>query len=232
MPFVCTWRWGSKWNGSYAERLLKGIRRNLRQPHKTVLITDHPEDNPGFDIICPIDADDDDLLKRPGCLVRMRMFDAGWQKRIGAKAGDRIVNIDIDTVVTGELDPLFDRDDQFTIMQGFQSTNPCPFNGSLWMLRAGERHDVFDDFSLDAYAARGVPYHSFPDDQGWLHYKFQNAAAYTPNDGVYAMKKNGWGSAGRRGLPQGARIVAFPGRNPAKYADVPWIVKHWVCEQE
>jgi hypothetical protein len=34
-----------------------------------------------------------------------------------------------------ELDPLFDRDDEFTIMQGFNQTNPCPFNGSLWMFR-------------------------------------------------------------------------------------------------
>ncbi len=145
------------------------------------------------------------------------------QAAMGAKQGDRIVNIDVDAVVTGNLDPLLDRDDEFTILQGFNSTNPCPFNGSLWMFRAGERHDVSDDFSLEQYKARNVPYHAIPDDQGWLHYKFPNAAAYMPADGAYCFKKKTWPGE----LPRGARIVAFPGRDPANYLHLEWVRRHW-----
>jgi hypothetical protein len=225
--FVCSWLWGEKWPSVYAERLFAGVGRNLRQEFRSVLITDQV----GYaaaDIVCQIDAADRPLLAPPGCLVRMRMFDPAWQEKIGAKKGDRIVCIDVDAVITGLLDPLFDRDDEFTIMQGFNQTNPCPLNGSLWLFRAGERHDVWTDFGIDAHRKYEVPVHSIADDQGWLHFKFPSAKAYTPRDGVYAFKKIGWGAAGRRGLPDNARIVAFPGRDPGKYPELSWVRQHWL----
>lgn len=225
MLFVCAWLWGDKWSGPYAANLFNGLRRHIKQDYRSVLITDQDR-NPGVDILCPIEAADKLLLDKRGCLVRMRMFDATWQKRIGAKAGDRIVNIDIDAVVTGELDGLFDRRDAFTIMQGFNQTNPCPFNGSLWMFRAGERHDVFEDFSFEAYAERKVPFHAIPDDQGWLHHKFPSAGAWTHKDGVYAFKKVNWPGDGHR-LPGNARVVAFPGRDPRDYRWLGWVREHW-----
>jgi hypothetical protein len=55
--------------------------------------------------------------------------------------------------VTGPLDPLFDRKDDFTILQGINTTNPCPYNGSIWMLKAGARPEVWSEFSLENYAA-------------------------------------------------------------------------------
>jgi hypothetical protein len=225
MLFVCTWLWGDKWPAKYVQRLFDAVDRNLVQDHYTVLITN--QDIIEGDIIAPIDKRDWHLLNRPGCLVRMRMFDRRLQKHIGARVGDRIVNIDVDAVICGALDPLFDRDDEFTIMQGFNTTNPCPFNGSLWMLRAGERFDVWDDFSWEA--VQRIPRHAIPDDQGWLHSKFPNAEAYTPKDGVYAFKKNTWPEGGlSRKLPDNARVVAFPGRDPAKYAELDWIRRHWL----
>lgn len=225
--FVCSWLWGTKWSPLYAERLFAGLKRNLAQPYKSVLITDQWVIS-NADLVCHIHSEDRLLTRRLGCLVRMRLFDKYWQERIGARRGDRIVNIDVDAVITGSLDVLFDRDDEFTIMQGFNETNPCPFNGSLWMFRAGERHDVWNDFSLDAHHRYGVPIHSIADDQGWLHYKFPDAAAYTPRDGVYAFKKVGWRR--RRWKPPNARLIAFPGRDPAKYSECDWIRKHWIGE--
>lgn len=225
MLFVCCWLWGAKWPSVYAERLFAGLRRNIAQDFRSVLITDHLV-TCGADIVSPIKVDDYLLLEKPGCLARMRMFDPAWQEEIGARTGDRIVCVDVDAVITGSLDPLFDRADDFTIMQGFNTTNPCPFQGSLWMFRAGARHDVWTDFSYEA-AKRG-PFHSIPDDQGWLHSKFPAAAGWTTADGVYAFKKQGWDD-GRRKLPENARIVAFPGRDPGKYPDVSWIKQHWLA---
>lgn len=229
MLFVCTWLWGTKWGDDYAVQLFAALRRHIKQEFRAVLITDRAGGF-GEDIVCPVEEADKPLLEQRGCLVRMRMFDAAWQARIGAKAGDRIVNIDVDAVVTGDLDVLFDRRDEFTIMQGFNQTNPCPFNGSLWMFRAGERHDVFDDFSFKAYADRKVPFHAFPDDQGWLHYKFPNAAAWTTKEGVYAFKKINWPAfvgGIKHGLPLNARVVAFPGRAPKEYQWLGWVRQHW-----
>lgn len=223
--FVCSWLWGTKWKPVYADRLFAAVKRNLQQDYRSVLVTDQPF-NGGADIVCPIEDADRAYLNQPGCLVRIRMFDAAWQQRLGMKVGDRVACIDVETVITGPLDPLFqDRDAELRIMQGFNSTNPCPFNGSLWMFPAGERHDVWDDFSLDAHAKFGVPVHSIADDQGWLHFKFPNAAAYTPEDGVYAFRKITW--PGSKGLPDGARVIAFPGRDPNDHADRGWIRENW-----
>jgi hypothetical protein len=118
-------------------------------------------------------------------------------------------------VVTGPLDPLFDRKDDFTILQGINTTNPNPMNGSVWMLRAGARPDVWSDFSVEA-AQTKTRIHSFADDQGWFEHKFADAGAWGPKDGVYGFKKDGWPSG--EALPAAARIVAFPGwRDPGKF---------------
>lgn len=180
----------------------------------------------GADSVHLIDEVDEPYLKLPGCLVRMRMFDAGWQERIGAKAGDKIVNIDIDCVITGLIDHLFNRNNEFTIMQGFNSTNPCPFNGSLWTFRAEERHDAWNDFGPEAHHRFNVPIHAIPDDQGWLHYKFPNAKAYGPQNGVYCFKKKTWETG--KLLPRDACVVAFPGRDPAKYQELEWVRRNWI----
>lgn len=221
---VVTWLYGSKWDAVYAKRLFAGLRRNIKQPFRCALITDR-DIKTGADVIVKVEPDE--LTAQPGCLVRMRLFDRAMQESLGVSAGDRIVNIDVDAVVTGSIDHLFERDDEFTIAQHFNTTNPCPFNGSLWMFRAGERHDVWDDFSLEAVSR--IPFHAIPDDQAWLWHKFPNAAAYTPTDGVYAFKKRGWDKWGRRILPDDARLVVFPGRDPAKYKEVGWIKRHWLA---
>ena len=158
-----------------------------------------------------------------GCLGRLRLFDPKFQALLGIKKGERIVDLDLDLVITGQLDPLFERH-SFTVLQGVNTTNPCPMNGSVWMLRAGERPDVWSDFSVAKAAT--VPYHAFPDDQGWLWHKIPDAGAWGPKDGVYGFKKVGWPDSEQ--LPENARIVAFPGwRDPDKFAHLDWIKQHW-----
>jgi hypothetical protein len=219
---VATFLYGEKWGEHYVTKLFAGLRRNIKQPFRCALIADR-------DIACGADVAariaDPELTNRLGCLVRMRLFDKNMQAELGAKPGDRIVNIDVDAVICSNLDPLFDRD-EFTIMQGHNSTNPNPYNGSLWMFCAGERHDVWEDFSLANYKRLGVPFHAIPDDQGWLQYKFPDAAAYTTDDGVYAFKKKTW-AQNSDALPENARIVAFPGRRPDNFTHLDWVRANW-----
>lgn len=224
---VVTWLYGQKWGEDYVDRLFDGLRRNTRRPIRCALITDRDFAS-SADITVRFGAEDTALAQHKGCLIRLRLFDRAMQERLGIAPGERIINIDVDAVITGEIDSLFDRGGEFTIMQGFNQTNPCPFNGSLWIFRADERHDVWEDFSIEA--ARRVPFHAFPDDQAWLHHKFPKAAAFTAKDGVYAFKKITWPPVSRgikHGLPDNARIVAFPGRDPKQYQWLGWVRKHW-----
>jgi hypothetical protein len=207
---VTTWVWGDKYPGHYVERLCLAIARNLKQEHRF--------------LVCRPSEEDAHLTAIPGCLARLRTFDPAWQKAHGIKPGERIVCLDLDNVVTGPLDQLFDRPDNFTILQGVNAVNPCPYNGSLWMLRAGYRPDVWSEFSLEA--AGKVPYYAFPDDQSWFEAKIQNAGAYGPREGVYGFQKPGWPKGDQ--LPPHAKLVAFFGkRDPSQFQHLDWVKAHW-----
>ena len=212
MLWITTWRWMSKYPGHYVERLKSGIARNLKQECK-------------FAVFAPYE-EDEYLTKIPGCFCRLRMFDRKWQEVHGIEEGDRIVLVDLDVVITGPLDELFDRDEDFVILQGANAANPCPYNGSLQMLRAGKHEDVWKDFSLKN--AGMVPHYEFPDDQAWLAARIPNAAGWKagPESGVYAFQKPGWPKGDE--LPKDARLVAFPGwRDPSKFRNLAWVQRHW-----
>lgn len=215
---ITTWLWGNKYGPEYVQRLKAGVQRHLTQPHRFLCITD--QEIEGVETT-PIK--DPGLTKHKGCIVRLRTFDEVWQRDIGATG--RIVCIDLDAIVTGPLDPLFDRPEPFVILQGVNLSNPCPFNGSLWMLRAGYRPDVWDDFTLAKLDK--IERHEFPDDQGWLWHMIPEAAGWRSADGVYAFHKGGW--RGGDNPPSNARLVAFPGRrDPAQFTHLKWVREHWV----
>jgi hypothetical protein len=220
---VTTWLWGAAYGEHYVRRLAKAVHRNLNEAHRFIALTDAPRHLPGIEqyLIPNIE-----MTRTKGCFVRLQLFSPSFHHLLNIAPGDRIANLDLDLVVTGPLDPLFDRQDDFTILQEINTTNPCPFNGSAWMLKAGARPDVWWDFSLENYAKYKVPFHAFPDDQGWFCALMPDAGAWGPEQGVYGFKKAGWPSGDA--LPDGARIVAFPGwRDPAKFEHLDWVKKNW-----
>src|SRR3954468_4364865 len=187
MLVITTWLWGH-YGEHYARRLASAVHRNLTEAHRFLCFTDTPRHLPGMEQH-PIR--DMDLTRVKGCFARLRLFDPVWQRQLGLNPGDRVVNLDLDLVVTGELDPLFQGKDDFRILQDINTTNPCPYNGSVWMFKAGARPDVWHDFSLEA-AQTKTKIHAFADDQGWFDYKMPEAAAWGPPQGVYGFKKKGW----------------------------------------
>lgn len=218
MLHVFTWRWATKYDADDVRKLANGIARHLKQEHRFILLD--PDKHGGIE--------QPELTRHRGCFVRLQMFSPTLHERWNIEEGERIVCIDLDVVVTGPLDPLFDRPEPFVILQGANASNPCPYNGSLWMLRAGYRPDVWTDFSIEA--ARKVPFFEFPDDQAWLCHKLLPDAAgweVGARSGVYAFKKPGWPNGDD--LPKDARLVVFPGwRSPDKFKRLDWVKRHWI----
>lgn len=214
MLHISTWHWGDRYPLYYVERLRDGVARHMKSEYRWRVFNPEPEDK--------------HLTEIQGCFCRLRAFDPEWQKRNGIVQGDRLVCIDLDAVVTGPLDDLFVRTQEFTILEGANSVNPCRFNGSIWMLRGGYRHDVWTDFSLEA--AGKVPYYkeAFPDDQSWFEHKFPNTIGWKvgPQSGIYAFKKPAWPKGDD--LPRDARLVVFPGwRDPSKFSHLSWVNRNW-----
>lgn len=226
---IATYLWGTNFGVDDAEKLAAGFQRNIRQPYRFVVVADDAErfEEDKFPVV-EIPPADRHLLTTPGCFARLRLFDPVFQERLELACGpfDRLVCVDLDTVVTGECDPLFDRPESFVIMQGGNSSNPNPYGGALMMLRPGSHAEVWAQFSLDAAAK--TPHFQFPDDQGWLAAKIPDAAAWRvgTESGVYCFKKPGWRSGDA--LPADARIVTFRGNNPpSKHTHLEWVQQHW-----
>ncbi len=221
---IVTWLWGNKYGRDDVCKLQYGLLKHLKTPHRFLVMTERERE-----ITFPSGVErhaikDPELTKLVGCFARLRMFDYGWQAN--CHIDGPMVCMDLDVVITGRLDPLFDRSEDFVILQGVNALNPCPYNGSIWMLKPGTHADVWTDFSLDA--ARTIKQHIFPDDQGWFWHKIPNAAGWQvgPSSGVYGFLKPGW--PGKNLFPRDARLVVFPGwRSPAKFKHLPWIREHW-----
>jgi hypothetical protein len=225
---ICTWLWGTKYTTTYVERLHRGLKRNLRQPFRFMILTE-PDRIANFSSGIERHAIPDlELTTIKGCFARLRMFDANWQQECGIN--DRLVCLDLDLVLTGELDVLFNRAEPLVIFQGANAVNPCPYNCSVMMMQPGAYSELWDDFSLEK--VKKIPRYTFPDDQGWLWYRAPGAAAWHVGhrSGIYAFHKPGW-PRGTDNLPIDARMVAFFGhRDPAQFTHLPWIQQHWIIE--
>jgi hypothetical protein len=207
---IATWIWGKKYTSAYIARLQRAVRSHVKQLHRFLVLTPYPTDEA--------------LWK--GCFCRLRMFSKSFQRHEGIEPGTRVVCLDLDVVITGGLDPLFDRPESLVILQGANAANPCPYNGSVIMFRAGAHCELWDEFSIER--ATKIPFYEFPDDQGWIHHMVPDAAAWPCGSasGIYAFRKPGWPKNDR--LPADARIVAFPGaRDPSQFQHLPWIREHW-----
>jgi hypothetical protein len=222
---VFTWLWGSKYSAADVAKLYDGLTRNIDEYFTFTVVTDHPGKwrDPAQTALIP--EPDLWMTDMKGCFARLRMFDPEWQMKLGVEHGDRCAWADLDAVVTGNMKPVFDRREPLVIVQGVNSSNPCPYNGSLVMVRAGCYPDVWRDFG--PAKIKSIPAFEFPDDQGWLAMKVPGAAAWGPKDGVYAFQKPGWPKGDA--LPKDARFVCFPGwRSPDKFTHLPWVQEHWV----
>lgn len=233
MLTVTTFWWGSKFDISHVNKLAAGIKCHLKTPYRFACI--HDKGFPDFseDVHCSWPILDENLTKVQGCFARLRLFDPIWQQAYPFHSmydnqhSNCIINFDLDMIITGLLDPLFDRQEPFVIMQGANATNPCKFNGALMMIRAGAHPEVWSDFNIEA--ANKVPFFSFPDDQGWIWAKIPDAAGWQcgKESGVYVFKKPGWPSYIGDGLPKNARLVTFINRDPRQLMHLDWIKEHW-----
>lgn len=235
LSFV-TWLWApqpgyrSTFDATAVNTLFRMVDRHFSAPHRKICVTNLPK---GIDPSIEIVKDTEDFAHvqnphgshNPSCYRRLRMF-----KRDAADVfGERFVSLDLDTVITGDLTPLFDRPEDFVIWGQADPRSKGWVNGSLMMLTAGARPQVWEQFNprLSPLATKRAG--SFGSDQGWLgHVLGRKEATWSTADGVYSYRvhiaPNG------NVLPKNARLVAFHGKHdPWSYhcMQVPWIQAHY-----
>ncbi len=219
----------------HVNRLYSSLKRNLSIPFRFVLISD---DFSGlFNGIEKIQIWNT-FSELGGCYRRLFLFSDNIRKYLG----DRFVSIDLDCVITGNLDTIFSRKEDFIINEyPIEENNNAThqyYNGGLFMMTAGCRKQVWDIFSKNPMGIineikernrNKVRPELVGSDQAVIaHLLKNNEALFTKKDGVYDYRRLSNKFRGKA-LPAGAKIVFFPGkRDPlTEYYENSWIEENW-----
>lgn len=246
ITFVC-WKWDAPRAVGQRARLLQGrperqftsehvnalfemIARWYRRPFQFVCITDDPEGlNPGIEAMrTPAAAIHDVPLenpcgpKFPNCYRRLWIF-----SRQAAALGERICQLDIDVVVTAELEPLLDRPEDFVGWCDEAEENKI--SGGIFLLKTGALPEVWEQFDPEKSPREHWEHGHQGSDQGWLsHRLYPPPGRWTRADGLTKLR---WTPAGARMPPAGARMVFTTGLTPpwssATRTMYPWIADYW-----
>jgi hypothetical protein len=191
--------------------LARMVRRHYRPDVRVICVTDQPD---GIDSSVEIVPDWKDFVQvrsphgagQPSCYRRLRSF----HPDIGAAFGSRFVTVDLDCVVTGDLTPVWERDEDFVI---WGDTGPKTlYNGSMVLMTAGARPQVWTDFDPLLSPSTSKSAGLWGSDQGWISYRLgKGEAMWTIADGVVSYRNHVLPSEGR--LPANARIVFLHGAN-------------------
>lgn len=219
----------SKFEGHHVDTLRRMVRRNYALPHRFVCVTDDPAGITEPDIeLFELWGDFGTVQnpsgrQNPSCYRRLRVF----ARNAGEWLGPRFVCLDLDTVITGDLTPLFAGGEDFKIWRSHTSGNP--YNGSLWMLKAGSRPRVWEDFDQDTSPMATKRALLFGSDQAWIAYCLgDQEATWDARDGVLSYRNDIAPRGGR--LPSAARVVFFHGRvDPwsPEAQRLPWVREHY-----
>lgn len=225
---VATYLWGNKYTPDDVRRLKRMVTKYMTVPHQFAVITDKPYAFDGDKDIRAIPLDMSTHV--PGtCFVRLFTF----HKYGAAFFGERMLVLDLDSIIVGNIDPIVDRDEDLVMWRNpsrIPWDNPAmkgrPFyNTSIVLHRCGARPELRDWFSPQMPRSR--------DDQWWLSDMLGPDQPYWDGShGIYRLGRDDTPGSGVVGeLPANARIVTFPGSNgkwtePHIAAANPWIGEH------
>jgi hypothetical protein len=152
----------------------------------------------------------------------------------GKVFGERLVSMDLDTVIVDNIEPLFDTDADFKIWGESDFPRTTWYNGSLWMLKTGTRTKVWTEFDEEKSPAIAARANARGSDQGWLSYILgPNEATWGRKDGVYSFRKHLF-PLGEK-IPSDVRIVSFHGHaDPWGYVaqHFKWVRKHYPLDAQ
>jgi len=220
MISVVTFKWKprssyrSTFGPEHVNTMRQMVARHYKDSHQFICVTDDPSGIEDGIRIIPLWNDHSDIPNPsfrggPSCYRRLKVF----SREIGSVLGERFVCIDLDMLITGDLRPLLNRTEDFIAWKNPDAR--WPYNGSLFMLTAGARPDVWESFDPATSPAKSHKADCKGSDQGWISYVLgKGEATWSKEDGVWSYQDE---ILGRKRmtmtepLPPGARVVSFHG---------------------
>jgi hypothetical protein len=237
---VVCWKWKplrdyrSRHDASHVNALYNMVQRNYKSPHQFTCITDDwagldsgirvipPSFVPKWKELAALPSPHGGL--NPTCYRRLPMYGADASEWLA----ERFVSLDLDVVIVRDVTPVWDRKEEFVIWG--ETLRTTPYNGSMQMMTAGARRQIWDDFdpATSPQKAMNAGYHG--SDQAWISYKLgPHESRWTKKDGVFSFRMDIKPHAGK--LPETARIVFFEGHidpwSPTALQMCDWIPLHY-----
>ena len=228
---VLTWLWKQEsektrlqYTAEHVNVWASMLRRNITVPYELACVTDMPEGIDSKVRIIPLPEFEQVDNKNwqadkglPQCYRRLDMY----RKDAAKTYGKRILCLDLDVVVTGNIDHIVSADVDFAMTLG--TAGHRPYNGSLQMLKAGARPQVIERFLPEAAVAASAMY--VGSDQAWLTYCLGWTERYFGTQhGVHFYKKKS------TELPDDCRMMFFAGKiNPWDYQlhRLDWVAEYY-----
>lgn len=237
MNTVLCMKWGTVYGPEYVTKLASMVGRNLTLPHRFICLTDDPAG------IAP------EVECRPIPAIELGSTPdfSGWRKiasfspALNDLPGD-ILFLDLDLVVTGNIDCFFEHPGAFCIIENWTQMGRGVGNSSVYRFTSGgDFNHIFDDFqSRVEEVVTG-----YSNEQTYIS-QVAKTVTFWPDAWCRSFKRHclpgglrNWFQTPR--LPSGARIVVFhghpkppdaargvwPDRPLRRIRPAPWIDKHW-----
>lgn len=231
ISFVC-WKWHTKdsprlFEAKHVNVLYAMVARWYPRSFRFICITDDPA---GLDprieqVPMPVRFDhvqNPQGTRFPQCYCRLWNF-----SREAVTLGERIFQVDIDVVITGDLQPLVNRNEDFVgwCDKRFQTNKIA---GGAYLLRTGSMPQVWEDFDPQTSPAQAFKAGNGGSDQGWMSFKMYPPPGAWRNAGLVKIN---WTPARARQVPPGVRMVFTTGLHPPwskeQMRRYPWIAQFW-----
>ncbi|PHR93188.1 MAG: hypothetical protein COA69_04345 [Robiginitomaculum sp.] len=225
MQTVICMKWGTRYGPEYVNRLNSAIQRQTERPTRLVCFTDDAEGVDAHVQIEPIPEINlpPDLINLPWRKLAM------WKYPLADLSGD-VLFLDLDLVITGNLDVLFDYEPgRFCVIENWTQKGQNIGNTSAFRFPVGKYTHIFDRIQDDPKSVLD----SYRIEQLYISREIEDMV-FWPQDWCVSFKHNllpkwPFNFFVSPKLPPQTRIVAFTGKPDQDEAAVgKWPVKHWI----
>ena len=211
IAILCVLRSGGDYNQQYAQRLKHMIERNTTIEHSFYCLTDISPNGYDYDTI-PLQDDNQ------GWWAKVELF------RPGIVEEDRILYLDLDSIITANIDDMLEYDYNFSALQPWNKVNRANgmcASGVMGWKNDGRMSFLYEDFQKDIIGQypRG--------DQAYVSDKIREVGI-RPEwvqilfPGIYSYRR-----ACRNRLPADARFVCFHGKPRPHEVRKGWVKDYW-----
>lgn len=254
MIAVVTWKWsapvpakgrpgdltGGRYTADHVNALASMVARNLAAKHRFICVTDDASGlGPGIQVL----RMPEDSARHWRCCRRLRMFSKEWRDVLG----ERVLHLDLDTVIVGDISPLARMEDPVVGWLAPQFSGPAArrqpslaINPSVLLFDpGGPLRDCWDWYASDPQGqlerAERNGWNKWNSDMSILNDYIATHGVDVRQvgtaEGIYGLRDDII-PRGSPELPANARIVSFcdPKFDPAMpdlQARYPWIAAHW-----